>query len=430
MTWKTIYSVRFGGVLFSLIVCFMLGALVVRAQTSGSLSGGVIFTADPTFADGQVTLQMLVRSAGLQRYDLLTESNFAVDESADALQVSSEPTAPMTLIVMVNLSYASDVDLIRSTLRAYVESYYRPGDDVIFYILGANLLERVEPVDLAGLNSLIDGLSASTLYAPIDGMVAAALDRVRAELTENPARAFQTLLVGSYLRADDDPALARGFAALNVPLHVIQAHRFRDDSTDKLRAFAQNGGGLFVNNLNGRFVQSGAPISAVSTLQLAYDAIESSRTIYTLTYRPLRRDLNTAPQVRLRVELDADQRISTDFTYPRTFAAPQLELADDSLDLRRRPRYDEEQVVFDTSEARLNARVVFPDGVPRTLQSLRVEIVNAADGQVLQSELEFDPTIDPLGNFNLTWSLTAFDLPETTTPFRLVVTVTDSLGLT
>ncbi len=39
---------------------------------------------------------MLVRGAGLQRYDLLTAANFRIGEPAEAVQVSSEPAAPLT----------------------------------------------------------------------------------------------------------------------------------------------------------------------------------------------------------------------------------------------------------------------------------------------------------------------------------------------
>lgn len=410
--------------LLLLFIC-VISAASVHAQDSGSL----IFLAPPAVVNDQVILQMIVRGAGLQRYDLLTAANFRLNEATDQVLVSSEPSASMAMVVMVNLGYASDVDLIRSTLRAYFDTYYRSGDEIIFFVFGDNLLETFEPEDQAAIRSLIDGLTASSLYSPIAPMVTIAVDRVRAELAENPARAFQAMLVGSYVLAADDPAMASGFAALDVPLHVIQAHRFRDDSTAQLRAFTENGGGVFVNNLGGRFVQTDDTINALSTLELAYDALDSSRTVYTLSYHPLRRDLNAEPEVTLNLQLEADQQISANFTYQRTFAPPQVELASDSLNLRRIPRYAADEIVFDTSAYQLNARVLFPDDVSRDVQSVRVEIINAADDEVLQSALDLDPDIDPLGYFDVNLSLEGFTLPDTVTPFRLVVTVTDELGL-
>ncbi len=401
----------------------LLSPLAVRAQTA---SGSLILVTPAAVVDDRVSVDLLIRSAGLQRYDLLNTANFSIGEPAAAVQVSSAPSAPLTTLVMVNLGSASDADLIRATLRAYFDTYYRPEDQVILYVFGPNLLETFEPADLSTLQSQIDGLTASSLYAPIGSMFTTAQERLQTELAQHPTRAFQALFVGSYLIANDDPLVGQGFAALGVPLHVIQAHRFRDDSTEKLRALATNGGGLFVNNRGGRFLQDG---TAVSTLALAYEALESSRSIYTLSYRPQRRDLTTEPEVTLTVQLTAQQQVSTSYTYARTFAPPQVELAQAALELRRTPSRSAAGVVFDVSEHQLTARVVFSDNVTRSIQSIQVELRSAADDQVLLSELDLDPDVDALGNFDVTLPLTAFDQPDSTTAFRLVVTVTDELGL-
>jgi len=405
-----------------LAVWLLLHPVSVLAQDGGDL----IFLTPPVVVEDQVTLHLLVRGTGLQRYDLLTAANFRLDEPAEAVQVDSEPAAPLTMIVMVNLGFASDVDLIQSTLQAYFDTYYRPGDEAILYVFGPNLVEMFEPDDLPAIQTVIDGLTASTLYAPVDALVTSGLERLQTELTQDPARAFQALFVGSYLISNDDPAMSAGFPALGVPLHVIQAHRFRDDTTEKLRTLAQTGGGIFVNNRGGRFLQAGA---AVSTLALAYEALESSRSVYTLSYHPQRRDLTTTPEVTLTLQLTAEQRLSATYTYERTFAPPQVELPEAALDLRRTPRRADEQVLFDVSEHQLTARVLFPDNVTREIQSVRVDILNAVDDQVLQSALNLDPQIDALGNFALTLPLDSFEQPDRTTPFRLVVTVTDELGL-
>ncbi|MBE2270970.1 MAG: FHA domain-containing protein [Anaerolinea sp.] len=412
-----------------LLLCvLLLCALSPTAAQTGD-GGELIFLAPPLATSQEVTLEFLVRAAGLPRYDLLTTANFRIGEAAENIRLAAEPTAPMMLTVMVNLGYASDADLIRSTLRAYFDTYYRPGDEVVFYIFGSNLVESFEPADLDGIRTLIDGFTASTLYSPLTSVLSGALDRVRTELTEDPTRAFQALLVGSYLVAADDPSIAGGFAALNVPLNVVQAHRFRDDSTAKLRAFAANGGGLFVNNLNGRFIETGAEVRALSTLDLAFEALNSSRSAYTLSYRPLRRDLDTQPEVTLGVQLAADQQIDAAFTYQREFTPPQVELAAGSLDLRRTPRRAGDDVAFDVDTYELSARVVFPDDINRQIDSVRVELLGADDDRVLHSALDQDPDIDGLGNFEITLPLDRFDLPDSETAFRLVVTVTDELGL-
>lgn len=401
----------------------LISPFAVHAQTA---SGSLLVVTPAAVVDDRVSVDLLIRSAGLQRYDLLNAANFSIGEPAAAVQVTSTPSAPLTTLVMVNLGSASDADLIRATLRAYFDSYYRPGDQVILYVFGPNLLETFEPTDLSALQSQIDGLIASNLYAPIGSMFTAAQERLQAELAQHPTRAFQALFVGSYLIANDDPLVGQGFAALGVPLHVLQAHRFRDDSTEKLRALATNGGGLFVNNRGGRFLQDGA---AVSTLALAYEALESSRSVYTLSYSPQRRDLTVEPEVTLTVQLSAQQRLSTSYAYERVFAPPQVELADGALDLRRTPSRSADSVIFDVSEHQLTARVVFSDNVARSVQSIQVELRSTADDEVLISELDLDPDVDALGNFDLTLPLTNFDQPDSTTAFRLVVTVTDELGL-
>lgn len=418
-----------------LLACAVRVGLAQAQEGSGGQPGGdLIFTTPPTFSDGQVSAQFLVRSADMQRYDLLTAANFQVSEAADSLQVSTEPSAPMLLEVMVNLSFASDVDLIQGTLSAYFDNYYRPGDEVIFFIQGPFQFETREPADLDAIHSLIASLAASPTYTAIDnGMVSSALDRLRAELDENPNRAFQALLVASYFMATDNPTFGRSFAALNVPLNVVQAHRFRADTTPQMRALAENGGGLFVDNREGRFIQNsaqnGAAVVAVSTLRLAYDALDSSRTIYTLTYHPLRRDLVTQPDVTLTLQLDANRRIGAEFSYQRVFAPPQLDLSGDTLDLSRTPGYQGSQVVFDSPVRQLRARIQFPDAIPRRIDSVRVELTNTATDQVLQSVLQLQPEVDPLGYFNVTYSLQDFTLPDTTTPIRITLTVTDELGM-
>ena len=401
----------------------------VHAQAAAD--GALILVSPPTFAADQVSAQFLVRAAGLQRYDLLTAANVTVGEAADSIQLTPQSSAPMTMFVLVNLSYASDVDLIRQTLSAYFDTYYREGDKAIFFVQGTYQFETYEPADQAAIRALIAGLTASTAYTAVDnGMVSAALERVRSELAENPARTVQAMFVASYFISSDNPSFGRNFAALNVPLHVIQAHRFRESTTSQLRTLADNGGGVFVDNRDGRFIQAATPNAPISSLRLAYDAIESSRTVYTLSYHPLRKDLVVQPTVTLSVQLGANRQVSADFSYERTFAAPQIDLTGVSLNLHRTPSYQGSQIVFDNTAQRIRARILFPDSVPRRIDSLHVELINTATNQVLQSALDLQPEIDPLGYFNVDISLQDFSRPNTVTPVRVTLSVTDELSLT
>jgi hypothetical protein len=411
--------------LFLVMFLYVAGIGISFAQSSDP---SITFLAPPAVDQDQVTLQFAVRAPGGLGVNSLTAANFSLSESASDVTVTSEQTLPMSLAVIVNLSYGSDLDLIQNTLRAYFSSYYRPDDQLNFFVLGANDLQIIEPADLNAINSLIDGLARSNDYLDISSALARALVWLRQ--TNDPARPRLALYVGSFLNDPAEANASSSFALEGIPFNVVQAHRFRQNATSAYRALANNGGGLFANNQDGSFVLPGSPVTAINTLKVLYDAMAGTRAVYTLHYRSTNTDLTPNRTVTLTANLTEDQQASADFTYERQFTPPQVELVAANLNPLRQPSRGGDTLAFDIADQPLAVRVTFPDGVGRKIASLRLEVLNPATNNVIQSRLELTPTTDASGNYVIVWPLADYNAPGTTTPVRLTITAADELGLT
>ncbi|MEO8609195.1 MAG: FHA domain-containing protein [Chloroflexota bacterium] len=403
----------------------LLFAFPVLAQ---STAPDITFLAPPAVDHDQVTLQFTVRQAGGLGVSNLTAANFSLSEKATDLSVTSDESLPISLAVIVNLSYGSDLDLIQNTLRAYFNSDYRAGDQVSFFVLGAGDLQVSNPTDLPAINSLIDGLTRSNEYLDISTALVKALDWLRGTPTPlmQPRLA---LYVGSFLNDPAEANASRSFALERIPFNVVQAHRFRQNATSAYRALANNGGGLFANNQDGSFVLQGSPVTAVNNLKVMYDAMNGTRTVYALHYRTLNPDLTPQQTVTLTANLSADQAASASFTYERQFASPQVALAAANLSPRRQPSRAGDSLAFDVNEQPLAVSLTFPDGVTRKIASLRLEVLNPATNNVLQSKLELTPQTDASGNYLIVWPLADYSTPGTATSVKLTITAVDELGM-
>jgi len=413
----------------SLFLCVTLFSLFFAFPAFAQApSPAITFLSSPVVEQDQVTLQFAVRGAGGLGVSNMTAANFSLSEPAADLTVSADASLPIALAVIVNLSYGSDLDLIQDTLRAYFNNYYFAADQVTFYILGAGDLQTLQPGSLNEINALIDGLTRSDQYLDISTALTQSLNGLRE--ANDPNRPRLALYVGSFLNDPAEADASRAFALERIPFNVVQAHRFRQSATSVYRALANNGGGLFANNQDGSFVLEGAPVTPINTLKVLYDAMDATRRYYVLRYRTTSADLNPSRTITLTANISDDQAASAEFTYERQFAPPQVELVAANLNPLRQPSRGGDTVAFNVSEQSLAVRVIFPDGVGRKVTSLRLEVLNPATNNVVQSMLELDPQPDESGNYVIVWPLAGYNTPGATTPVTLTITAADELGLT
>ena len=423
---KSLSFLRFSAPLFLCVTLFsLIFAFPVLAQDTASPD--IIFLAAPTVEQDQITLQFALRGAGGLGVSNLTAANFSLSEPSADLTVTSAESLPVSLALILNLSYGSDLDLIQDTLRAYFNSYYRADDKVSFFILGSGDLQTVELADLNAINSLIDGLTTSNEYLDISSALTVALNWLREP--NEPNRPRLALYVGSFLNDPAEANASRAFALERIPFNVVQAHRFRQPATTAYRALATNGGGLFANNQDGSFVLAGTPVTAINTLKVMYDAMNGTRAVYTLSYRSTSTDPTPDRRITLTANLSDDQAAVTDFTYERQFSPPQVALVAANLSPLRQPSRVGDTLAFDIAEQPLAVSVTFPDGVGRKIASLRLEVTNPATSNVIQSRLELDPPTDSSGNYLIVWPLADYNAPGTSRPVNLTITAVDELGL-
>ena len=411
----------------SLLLCVFALSLWATPVFAQSTEPDIAFFAPPAVDQDQVTLQFAVREPSGLGVGNLTAANFSLGEPAADMSVTSEQSLPVQMAVIVNLSYGSDIDLIKDTLRAYFNNYYKPDDGVAFAILGKDGLQHAMPGSLDEINSLIDGMTASDEYLDISSALADSLQWLGQ--TDDPRRPRLALYVGSFLNDPAEADASRAFALQRIPFNVVQAHRFRQNATSAYRALANNGGGLFANNQDGSFVLEGTPATPINTLKVLYDAMNGTRTVYDLRYRTISPDLTPERTVTLTANISDDQAAHADFTYEREFAAPQVALAAANLNPRRQPSREGDSLAFDVNEQPLAVSVTFPDGVTRKIASLRLEVLNPATNNVIQSRLELAPQTDASGNYLIVWPLTDYNTPGTSTPLALTITAVDELGM-
>jgi FHA domain-containing protein len=411
------------------LMCGLLLVLLAAGTASAQSSASVTLLGTPAVENSVVTLKLVVKNPnGLPALNL-SQENFTLSEGSQDKQLTSDDSLPIALAVIVDLSHGSDVDLIQAALRAYFSHYYRAGDPVTFYILGPNqntsTPDVVETPDGQAVNQVIDGLTASARFYSISKALSESLEKLRSiQAPDHPAH---VLYVGSFLNDPSEASQSAAFKLAGIPLHVVQAHRYRHPSTPALQKLAANSGGLFADDLGGTSVLNGS--TAVNLVKTIYDAIASSRMVYTLQYHTLNQSLEARRSATVTVALSADEQVSADFSYERTFIEPEVKMVSGSLTPVRLPSRSGGQVIFDVARQPVTVSVVYPDGILRKVASLRLEVLDANTGNTLQSNLLPAPEADASGNYVINWALDDFKNPGTTTAVQVKVTVTDELGL-
>lgn len=408
----------------ALLVLLLVGVWAAHAQFTPRITVLTPATAD----DDVVSLSVRLEGIDPRQLSAFGPLNFSVDEPFTDLSVTADPRLPMTLGVIVNLSVNSEVGLIQRTLRAYFDSYFRDGDEVQFTVLTGVAPQTSTLTTAAEINALIDALTVARGYFLVEEPLVAAAGALAASASD-PTRVTQALFVTSFINDEDETRAADAFRAAGVPLHIVQVHTFRESFTELLRRMASAANGIFVNNVAGSLVTGDTP-QAVGALKVLYNALDTSRTVFDISYRSTALDLTPEPQLTLSAQIGVNEIVSVPFSYVRQFDAPVVEFANPSMTVTRRPRRDDDgSVSYDVNSAEVAVYVRFPDAVPRSLSSLQLEVTDAARGVVLQSRLEVNPQPQSDGRYVIPWELTDYDAPGSSVPVQVAVTVTDELGL-
>lgn len=411
--------------LLIVMLCLMTAGLA-QAQSSAGAQAAVVDT--PQVVDDRITLRFTVRDrAGFTPADL-SVSSVSLSENADDVTISSADTQALRLAVIINLSNGSDVDLIRDTLSAYFNTYYEADDVVTFYVLGPQVGQpEISRGDaLSSINTLIDGLKLSPNVYSIRATLRTALDDLLEAGDELPR---QTLYVGSFLNNPDEVSASTIFAQNSIPFNVVLVQRFRPNAVAEHRTLASFGGGAFANNAEGSAVALQPSPAPLGPLKILYDTLVSSRKVYSLSYRSTTPTLDAEPTVTLSVTLPDGETASTSFRYARIFQLPEVEILNTTLAAVRQPSYSGERIIFDAVEIPITVAIRFPDGVQRGVQSIRLDVVETASDNVVQSRLFNAPAPDGNGNYSIPWTFDNFITPGTITPLTLVVSVTDEINL-
>jgi hypothetical protein len=418
---------RIAWVALIFLMCFVPS--VAQDTLSAMVIGDPVYNRDTN----TVTLDVVVQGQANLELTNLTPVNFEIGEPASDLTVTSSRQLPIAMAIVVDMSFGSDDDLIRNTLKSFFLTYYQADDSVTMYILdGKNNQPRVEIIDsLDTANQIIDGLEQQDPYYFITDATRQAL----ADLVtkgSSPVRPRVGLHVSSLIARPDDVEASIGFARENIPYHVVQAHRLRNEQAPLFRQLANNGGGQFSNNQSSLFVLKDVDYQSVNTLKILYDTIDNSRLVYRLSYTTLNQSLLETQAVPLTVRINDQYVATTNFAYSRTFDAPQIEFANTAdLTVNRVPFRDEDgKIAFSRNTQNISINASYTDGVKRDLVSMRLEVIDAGTDNILQSTLtsELTPTIDD--TYVLTWNLDDFSTPDTLTDLRIKVTAFDALGLT
>lgn len=412
------------------LLALLLILLPVMVEAQNRQSAQVTIT-EQTVVNDDVTLKLIVRGANGLTAAGLTPANFTISEPSQNVQIESDAVLPIGLAVIVDLSQGSDVDLIQDTLRAYFNTIYREGDPVTFYILGpdqnTSTPQVLEPADLSQITSIIDGLVASARFYSVENALNQALAKLSSiQRVDLPV---QALYVGSFLNDPTEAGTSSGFGIAGIPLHVVQAHRYRQPATPALQRLAAVGGGLFADNQDGASILKMGGVAPVNLVKIIYDAIGNSRLVYTLRYRSTNQSLDAQRKVTVTATLNASEQASAEFTYERAFLPPLVTIAGADFNPVRIPSRDGRDVIFTNDKQTIAVTVSFPDGIQREITALTLQVVQPETGSVLSSTTVSAPEVDLSGNRVIEWSLTSFDTPGATTNVKLVITATDSLNL-
>lgn len=414
-------------------LCVFLILNIVPTIAQDNLNIEVIGSPLYNQETGMVTVDVVVQGERSLELTNLTPVNFEIGELSSNLTVVPQRRLPIAIAIVVDMSLGSDADLIRDTLRSFFINYYLPDDEVTLYILEAPTNEpRI--VEIESLNQalgIIDGLQQQQMFYFIETAVRRALDDLVIK-GSSPVRPRVGLHISSLISRPSDVSASFAFAREGIPYYVVQAHRLRDQQASLFRQLASNGGGIFSNNKEGTFVLTDADYQAVNTLKLLFDTIDNTRLVYQLSYTSRNQSLSEIREVPLTVRLNTQYSATTSFSYSRTFNPPQIEFANTAdLIVNRVPfRDDNLQITYTRNTQNITINPIYPDGVNRNIDSMRLEVFEAGTNNILQSTLTSDLTPNFDGQYVLVWNLDDFSVPDTVTDVQVRVTAFDELGLT
>jgi hypothetical protein len=406
---------------------------ITSVNAQESLSFEVIGT--PTYNQDTDSVSVDLVIQGNRNLDLtdLTASDFDIGEASSNVVVDGQRRLPIAMAIIIDLSIGSDDDLIRDTLQSFFTHYYQADDDITLYILdGEDDEPRVVTVDsLEMADDVIGDLTKQDDYYSTDTAWSKALGDLRLKGVSS-VRPRVALHIASFASRTADVGTVFGFVNEDIPFHVVQAHRSRQDQGELFLKLGDNGGGFYSDNMKGQFVLSDEDYKPINTLKLLFEKINDMRLVYQLSYTSQSQSLDQVRDVQLKARLNNQYTVETQFTYSRDFDPPQIEFANPAdLNVNRVPfRDDNLNIVFTRNTQPITISPSYPDGVQRSIESMRLEVLESGTNSVLQSTLTSDLTPNMEGQYIVLWNLDDFTVPDTVTNLQVRVTAVDELGLT
>ncbi|NDJ84376.1 MAG: FHA domain-containing protein [Chloroflexi bacterium] len=327
----------------------------------------------------------------------LTEENFAINEDHEGLTVTSE-AMPINLVVVVDLSEGTDVDLIRTVLNNYFqnEAYYRDGDRVAIVTQTEDNYRLRTGETLPDIQQILNNLPSNSGYNSSQPGIEAAAEHLEQFSADQAAN--HILVVGSVFNRPNqvEQLPQRIWQEQGIQIHTIHAYdlssraRFATD----FEAVAQQGGGLFAQ-------YQGGSLAGVTSV---FDAIQSSRTLYQIIYNSLNAT-SGEHTVQLSVNIDGASAAAS-FTYQGPeLQDPQVEITDPAsgAEVVREPIIEGNQITGFTPELQdIQVEVSFPDGFERDIT--QVTLTTLINGDEV-SQVIPEPEVGSGGTMVLAWDL-------------------------
>lgn len=414
-------------------ILFIIGLISNTAQETNDLYLTLIEDPVVDNANARVTVRFIATNDSVPIVDLTSDA-VTLSEASENINLQSNIERQLTLAIAVDLSFGSDSDLVADTLRAFFDTYYLPQDSITFYILdaGAPTSEQFRVVPITSeesINTVIESLTRSEQLFSVEAMLNQILIDFQT-IPDTTLNSRQVLFVGSFFNRPSDTEPIIDFSATGIAVHGVQAHRTRQESTRTYRGLANTGGGLFANNFEGIFVIPGDIYQPINNLKVLYDTIGNSRVVYTLTWITRNPSLENNRNIEIELQASDGSGVTHPIDYTFDFLPPNVVFINQASFNITRPinRIDNSTVAYGIDERSIPIQVSFPDGVARSIESLRLEITDVVSQEILHSNLLVSPE-SANNEYILTWDLENFTTPDSATDVELTITVVDELGL-
>lgn len=365
----------------------------------------------------------------------LNASNLAVYENGQQVQgieITPHADGPITYVFVIDQGRVANytnfgLNNIRSTITTLVSGgYFNDGRDTVL-VLGRQNVSGDQTVELlpatqasSDLTTWAANFNFARGSAATKGLLGVedAISRVN-ELV--PVPGSQTTAIVYVTRYIEDPTpnvaetAAQNTAAL-ARTSYISVHALQTDPnqlrSDALEILAEASNGSYAG------IRSSTYLSAATAM---YEAIDSQRTYYTVSYRSPVSDSGEH-----QITINTPERPSEGVIglYSVELEPPAISIVEPvpGSTVRNEPTYgpDGETLVFETTRIRVAADISWPDGFPRQLESAQLVINGAIEDSI---QLEPDQT-----QLEFSWDLS--DVTNVgTNAIELEVLATDELGL-